>query len=81
MSDVLSTKDNDEVLNVKKAAMLGGKIMGSFVVGKLEETIDKEKKIKHSRLSGEGWGGEGTGEAGCQVKEGDVEQQLHQQQW
>ena len=53
-ADLFAAKDDSEVMQVKKAAFLGGKIMGGFVTSKVEEIIDKEKKVKHSKLSGEG---------------------------
>jgi hypothetical protein len=43
-------------MQVKKAAFLGAKIVGGFVTTKLEEIIDKEKKVKHSKLSGADFG-------------------------
>ncbi len=63
LADLFGVKDASEVMNVKKAAYLASKVMG-FVVGKIEDIIDKEKKVKHSKLSGEGllWEAAGAGE-------------------
>jgi nucleosome binding factor SPN SPT16 subunit len=55
-ADLFSVKDDGEVLNAKKAAFLASKVMQSFVVEKIEDIIDKNKKVKHAKLSGE-WGG------------------------
>ncbi|KAI8465881.1 MAG: global transcription factor [Monoraphidium minutum] len=49
-ADLFGVKDEAEVLNVKKAAFLAGKVMGN-VVERLEEIIDQEKNTKHSKLS------------------------------
>lgn len=49
-ADLFGCKDEVEVLNVKKAAFLAGKVMNN-VVERLEEIIDQEKKVKHSKLS------------------------------
>jgi nucleosome binding factor SPN SPT16 subunit len=49
-------KEDGEVLNAKKAAFLASKVMQAWVVEKIEDIIDKNKKVKHSKLSGE-WGG------------------------
>lgn len=51
-ADLFGAKDESEILNVKKAAFLASKVMSSFVVNKIEDIIDKEKKVKHSKLSG-----------------------------
>lgn len=45
-------KEEAEVLNAKKAAFLASKVMQSFVVEKIEDIIDKNKKVKHTKLSG-----------------------------
>jgi len=50
-ADLLSCKDQTEILNVKKAAMLASKVMQQFVVTKIEGILDDGKKIKHSKLS------------------------------
>lgn len=50
-ADLLSCKDPAEILNVKKAALLASKVMSGFVVQKIEQIIDDEKKVKHSKLS------------------------------
>jgi hypothetical protein len=52
-ADLFSVKDDGEVLNAKKAAFLASKVMQSFVVEKIEDIIDKNKKVKHTKLSGE----------------------------
>ncbi|KAF6251518.1 global transcription factor [Scenedesmus sp. NREL 46B-D3] len=50
-ADLFSVKDDGEVLNAKKAAFLASKVMQSFVVEKIEDIIDKNKKVKHTKLS------------------------------
>jgi nucleosome binding factor SPN SPT16 subunit len=46
-------KEDPEVINCKKAAFLASKVMQAWVVEKIEDIIDKNKKVKHSKLSGE----------------------------
>ncbi|KAJ3702142.1 hypothetical protein LUZ61_005847 [Rhynchospora tenuis] len=50
LSDVLSVKDAAELTCVKKAAYLTTATMKNFVVPKLEDIIDLEKKVSHSWL-------------------------------
>lgn len=52
-ADLFSVKEDGEILNSKKAAFLASKVMQAWVVEKLEDIIDKNKKVKHSKLSGE----------------------------
>ncbi|KAG9151828.1 hypothetical protein Leryth_002106 [Lithospermum erythrorhizon] len=49
-SDLFAVKDNVEITNVKKAAFLSASVMKNFVVPKLENVIDEEKKTSHSSL-------------------------------
>lgn len=51
-ADLFSVKEDAEVLNAKKAAFLASKVMQNFVVEKIEDIIDKNKKVKHIKLSG-----------------------------
>ncbi|WIA33317.1 hypothetical protein OEZ86_006455 [Tetradesmus obliquus] len=50
-ADLFSVKDEGEVLSAKKASFLASKVMQSFVVEKIEDIIDKNKKVKHTKLS------------------------------
>jgi nucleosome binding factor SPN SPT16 subunit len=52
-ADLLSVKEESEILNAKKAAFLASKVMQAWVVEKIEDIIDKNKKVKHLKLSGE----------------------------
>ncbi|KAJ7963220.1 FACT complex subunit SPT16 [Quillaja saponaria] len=52
-SDLFAVKKNDELTCVKRAAYLTTSVMKSFVVPKLENVIDEEKKVTHSRLMDE----------------------------
>jgi nucleosome binding factor SPN SPT16 subunit len=47
---VFAVKDPTEILNVKKAALLGAKVMKDFVVPKLESIIDEGKSVRHQKL-------------------------------
>uniref|UniRef100_A0A7N0U8U9 FACT complex subunit n=1 Tax=Kalanchoe fedtschenkoi TaxID=63787 RepID=A0A7N0U8U9_KALFE len=49
-SDLFAVKDGIEQTNVKKAAYLTSSVMRHFVVPKLEQVIDEEKKVSHSSL-------------------------------
>ena len=49
-SDLFAVKDIAEITNVKKAAYLTSAVMKLFVVPKLEQVIDEEKKVSHSSL-------------------------------
>lgn len=49
---LFSVKEDSEILNAKKAAFLASKVMQNFVVEKIEDIIDKNKKVKHIKLSG-----------------------------
>ncbi|KAG2482945.1 hypothetical protein HYH03_018170 [Edaphochlamys debaryana] len=51
VADLLACKDANEVLNVKKAALLAAKAMQNWVVPKVEDVVDSGKKMKHSKLS------------------------------
>ena len=50
-SHLLACKSSDEQTCAKKAAYLATQCMRNFVIPKLEETIDEERKVKHSTLS------------------------------
>lgn len=52
-SDLFAVKDIDEITNVKKAAYLTSAVMKLYVVPKLEQVIDEEKKVTHSSLMDE----------------------------
>lgn len=49
-SDLFAVKDIAEITNVKKAAYLTSAVMKLYVVPKLEQVIDEEKKVSHSSL-------------------------------
>lgn len=49
-SDLFAIKDASEITCVRKAAYLASNVMKNFVVPKLEQTIDEEKKVSHSSL-------------------------------
>ncbi|CAN6453785.1 unnamed protein product [Victoria cruziana] len=49
-SELFAVKDENELLNVKKAAFLSASVLKNFVVPKLEVIIDEEKKVSHSTL-------------------------------
>ncbi|XRB18595.1 FACT complex subunit [Pseudoscourfieldia marina] len=51
LATALAPKDESEILYVRKAAMLTTAALNKFVVKQLEDTIEEEKKIKHSKLS------------------------------
>lgn len=51
VGDLLAVKDDKEILNIKKAAFLASKVMKDFVIVRIEDILDKEKKVKHSKLS------------------------------
>ena len=51
LAELFGAKDDAEVLNVKKAAFLASKV-AAHVVAQIEEAIDQEKAVKHSKLSG-----------------------------
>ncbi|KAM1160128.1 hypothetical protein ACFX19_033782 [Malus domestica] len=53
LSDLFAVKDNDEILNIKRAAVLSASVMTEVVVKKLETVIDEEKKVTHSSLMDE----------------------------
>lgn len=53
LSDILAIKDQNEIINVKKAAYLTASTLKNFVVPKLEKVIDEEKKVTHSSLMDE----------------------------
>lgn len=53
LSDLFASKEEDEIMNIKKAAFLTVKVMNKVVVPKLENVIDEEKKITHSSLMDE----------------------------
>ncbi|KAJ7963221.1 FACT complex subunit SPT16 [Quillaja saponaria] len=52
-SDLFAVKKNDELTSVKRAAYLTTSVMKNFVVPKLENIIDDEKKVAHSALMDE----------------------------
>ncbi|KAI5394695.1 variant 3, FACT complex subunit spt16, partial [Lathyrus oleraceus] len=47
-SALFSAKSNEEITSIKRAAYLTTSVMKNFVVSKLENVIDEEKKILHS---------------------------------
>lgn len=49
-SELFAVKDASELNCVRKAAYLTSTVMKNFVVPKLEQTIDEEKKVPHSSL-------------------------------
>ncbi|KAL0916492.1 hypothetical protein M5K25_014012 [Dendrobium thyrsiflorum] len=49
-SELFAIKDASELNCVRKAAYLTSTVMKNFVVPKLEQTIDEEKKVSHSVL-------------------------------
>jgi nucleosome binding factor SPN SPT16 subunit len=51
LADTMSVKDEEEVKNVKKAAYLVSSALNNRGFKDIEETIDQEKKVKHSKLS------------------------------
>ena len=51
LGHMLACKDEKEILNAKKASHLSAETMKRYVVPQLEEIIDKEKKVPHSKLS------------------------------
>ncbi|KAH7571270.1 hypothetical protein ACOSP7_013668 [Xanthoceras sorbifolium] len=53
LSDLFAVKDQDEIMNVKKAGYLSYNVMNKIVVPKLENVIDEEKKVSHSLLMDE----------------------------
>lgn len=48
---LLASKDPDEVRNVKKAAYLASNALQIQGVKDIEDTIDQDKKVKHSKLA------------------------------
>ncbi|KAK6777074.1 hypothetical protein RDI58_023791 [Solanum bulbocastanum] len=50
LADLFAVKEQNEIVNVKKAAYLTASAMKNFVVPKLEKVIDEEKKVTHSLL-------------------------------
>lgn len=49
-SALFAAKSNEEITSIKRAAYLTTNVMKNFVVAKLENVIDEEKKILHSTL-------------------------------
>ncbi|KAF7840348.1 FACT complex subunit SPT16-like [Senna tora] len=50
LSSMFSVKNNEELTSIKRASYLTTSVMKNFVVPKLENVIDDEKKISHSTL-------------------------------
>ncbi|KAL2347869.1 hypothetical protein Fmac_001869 [Flemingia macrophylla] len=50
LSYLFVVKSNEELISIKRAAYLTTSVMKNFVVSKLENLIDEEKKISHSTL-------------------------------
>ncbi|KAL3538330.1 hypothetical protein ACH5RR_001696 [Cinchona calisaya] len=50
LSDLFAVKDENEIIFIRKAAYLTASAVKSFVVPRLENTIDEEKKVTHSAL-------------------------------
>lgn len=51
LADTMSIKDEEEIKNIKKAAYLISSALNNRGFKDIEETIDQEKKVKHSKLS------------------------------
>ena len=51
LGEVLLPKDNDEILNIKKASLLLTNAMNKMAVTEIENTIDQEKKVTHAQLA------------------------------
>ncbi|KAK7360351.1 hypothetical protein VNO77_02338 [Canavalia gladiata] len=49
-STLFAVKSNEEITFIRKAAYLTAGVMKNFVVSKLENVIDEEKKVSHSTL-------------------------------
>ncbi|XP_061360509.1 FACT complex subunit SPT16-like isoform X1 [Gastrolobium bilobum] len=50
LSSLFAVKNNEELTSIKRAAYLTTNVMKNFVVSKLENVIDEEKKVSHSTL-------------------------------
>ncbi|KAJ1379296.1 PH-like domain superfamily [Sesbania bispinosa] len=50
LSILFAVKSNEELTSIKRAAYLTTSVMKNFVVSKLENVIDEEKKVSHSTL-------------------------------
>ncbi|XP_057429524.1 FACT complex subunit SPT16-like [Lotus japonicus] len=50
LSMLFAAKNNEELTSIKRAAYLTTSVMKNFVVSKLENVIDEEKKVSHSTL-------------------------------
>ncbi|KAI4378078.1 hypothetical protein MLD38_015615 [Melastoma candidum] len=50
LSDLFAIKDAGELLCIKKASHLTANVMKNYVVPKVENVIDEEKKVTHSSL-------------------------------
>jgi len=50
LSSMFAVKNNDELTSIKRASYLTTSVMKNFVVPKLENVIDDEKKVSHSTL-------------------------------
>ncbi|KAK4265309.1 hypothetical protein QN277_026377 [Acacia crassicarpa] len=50
LSSLFAVKNNEELTSIKRASYLATSVMKNFVVPKLENVIDDEKKISHSTL-------------------------------
>ncbi|XP_027335237.1 FACT complex subunit SPT16-like [Abrus precatorius] len=50
LSTLFAGKSSEELTSIKKAAYLTSSVMKNFVVSKLENVIDEEKKVSHSTL-------------------------------
>lgn len=48
---LLSVKEGPDLLNIKKSAFLAASVMANFVVPRMEDIVDKERKVKHAKLS------------------------------
>ncbi|GAB4820394.1 hypothetical protein N2152v2_007440 [Parachlorella kessleri] len=51
LADAWAVKDEDELKNLRKAAFLVSSAVNSFAVPQIEEIIDQEMKVKHSKLA------------------------------
>ena len=51
LGSLMSPKDAEEILNIKKAAFLLTNAMNKAAVKEIENTIDQEKKVTHAKLA------------------------------
>jgi hypothetical protein len=56
VGSLLTAKDAQEGVCVRKAALLASRVLGDYLLPKMETAIDGGKRVKHSKLSGELFG-------------------------